>query len=94
MLIGLYKATGPGHVPDLLVEATMEMPEPSPGEHDFKAPFREEAKRLYDALVRTLPQGTLDHLFGFLAMRAASSFIIRDDPDDPKDYPKETTSEQ
>ena len=78
--INVNKATGPGDVPDLIIHAIEEMPEPVNGETDFKQPFREQADRLYKALVQTLPQGTLDHLFGFLAMRAASSFIIRDDP--------------
>ena len=74
----LYKANGPGDVPDMYIGATDPIPDSGGSASAHAERMKAEAQSLYAALVRSLPQGVLDHLFAIMAQRKATLFTVVD----------------
>ena len=72
----VYKASGIGDIPDLFIQAIRPIKETETlAEHEEL--LIQQGKILYEALVETLPQGTLDALLCELLERKRSRLSIR-----------------
>lgn len=60
--------------PDLLIEACEEFPDASPA--DAKEMHQAAGQRLGEALVKTLPGGTIDQLLAWLLLHQASLYRV------------------
>ena len=56
----IYKANGPGPIEDLMIEATVAVPDVQTG--DARGFFDRQARDIFRLLVRSLPGGTIDAL--------------------------------
>ena len=86
MTVTVYKANG-ADVPDLELSAREPVSfrdDLDPGwERRLHTFYRQQAVAIVDALVRSLPGGTVDHLFAELAARKASLLrVVGDLPQD------------
>jgi hypothetical protein len=72
------QAIGGRHVPDLWLTSDRELPgNINTGEADSR--MRADAQMIENALFRSLPQGTIDHLTARMLQRAASHLTVREE---------------
>lgn len=64
-------------VPDLRIETRQPFPRDFVTIREADAAHLDCAQRIADALVESLPGGTLDRLCGLLALRLASSLVVQ-----------------
>lgn len=70
-------AMGDRHVPQCVIRIVAEWPDSHESSLDvLSAEFDKEAQELADALIASLPGGTLDRLIGRLLSYKASHFVV------------------
>lgn len=84
-MIKVFKAqpTGDQVIPDLELSATEPMPELMHVAESFYRPaltgvFEKEAEKIVDALIASLPGGTIDQVLALLLRRKASIYVVRE----------------